>query len=79
MNTPSSGCNAEESRKAIDEFFATHLLFWIEVLAVMGNLGVGVHAINDIRQWYISVSYQIILSPDHVLTVYLGRLDLQVG
>ena len=56
---PSSGCNAEEVRKAIDEFFTIHLLSWIEVLAIMGNLGVGVHAINDIRQWYISVSYRV--------------------
>ena len=58
VKTPSSGQYAEEMQKAIDEFFTTHLLFWIEVLVVMGNLNVGVYAINDIRQWYISVSYQ---------------------
>ena len=58
MNTPSSGCSAKEVRKAIDEFFTIHLLSWIEVLTIMGNLGVAVHAINEIKQWYISVSYE---------------------
>ena len=56
IKTPNSGHNAEEVQKAIDEFFTTYLLFWIEVLAIMGNLDTGVYAINDIQQWYISVS-----------------------
>ena len=55
VKTPSDSYNAE-IQKAIDEFFTTYLLFWIEVLAIMENLGIGVYAINDIRQWYISVS-----------------------
>ena len=54
--TPSNGCNSEEIQREIDEFFTTHLLFWIEVLVIMGNLDIGVYAINDIKQWYISVS-----------------------
>ena len=57
VKTPSDGHNGE-IQKAIDEFFTTHLLFWIEVLAIMGNLDIGVYAINDIKQWYISVSYK---------------------
>ena len=56
IKTPSSGHNAEEVQKAIDEFFITYLLFWIEVLVIMGNLDASVYAINDIQQWYISVS-----------------------
>ena len=56
IKTPSSGQNAEEVQKAIDEFFTTYLLFWIEVLVIMGNLDASVYAINDIQQWYISVS-----------------------
>ena len=55
VKTPSDSHNAE-IQKAIDEFFATYLLFWIEALVIMGNLGNGVYAINDIKQWYISVS-----------------------
>ena len=50
--------NVEEVHKGIDEFFATHLLFWIEVLCLTRNLGIGVHALNDVQQWYISVSYE---------------------
>ena len=56
IKTPNSGHDAEEVQKAINEFFTTYLLFWIEVLAIMGNLDTGVYAINDIQQWYISVS-----------------------
>ena len=53
---PSSGHDVEEVHKAIDKFFTTHLLFWAEVLAIMGCLGVSVYIINNIRQWYILVS-----------------------
>ena len=56
VETSSDVHNAKEVQKAIDEFFTKHLLFWIEVLAIMGNLGIGIYAINDIKQWYISVS-----------------------
>ena len=56
METPSSGHGAKEVQKAINEFFTTHLLFWIEVLIIMGDLDIGVYAINDIKQWYILVS-----------------------
>ena len=56
IGTLNSGHNVEEVHKAVDEFFTKHLLFWIEVLVIMGNLDIGVHAINDVRQWYTSVS-----------------------
>jgi len=56
VGSPSSGGGVEEVYRAIDEFFTTQVLFWIEVLIIMGNLDVGVHAINDIQQWYTSVS-----------------------
>jgi len=54
--SPSSGPDAGRVQKAIDKFFTTHLLFWIEVLTIMGKLDVSVHSINDIQQWYIQVS-----------------------
>ena len=56
VEIPSSGHNVEEVHKAVDKFFTTHLLFWIEVLSLTRNLDLGVHALNDIQQWYISVS-----------------------
>ena len=58
MGVPSSGNGAEGVHEAINEFFTTQLLFWIEVLVIMGNLNVSVYAINDVRQWYTSVSYR---------------------
>jgi hypothetical protein len=42
--------------KAIDKFFTTQLPYWIEVLCLMGDLDVGVHAINDVDKWYTLVS-----------------------
>ena len=56
VESPNSGCDAERVQEAIDRFFITHLLFWIEVLAIMGRLDVSVHSINDIQKWYILVS-----------------------
>ena len=56
MEIPSSGHNIEDVHKAVDKFFATHLLFWIEVLSLTRNLDISVYAINDVQQWYISVS-----------------------
>ena len=56
VETSSNGCGAEEVHKAIDEVFTTCVLFWIEVLIIMGSLDIGVHAINDVQQWYTSVS-----------------------
>ena len=57
VNCPSSNCDTEKVQKEIDKFFTTHLLSWIEVLIIMGNLDVSVHSINDIQQWYTLVSY----------------------
>jgi hypothetical protein len=57
MESPSSGSDAEKVHEAIDKFFTIHLLSWIEVLILMGDLGVGVHSINDIQQWYTLVSH----------------------
>ena len=55
--TKGGGPGVEEVKKKIDEFFTTQLPFWIEVLSLMGNLNVGVHALNDIEQWYALVSW----------------------
>ena len=54
---PCGGPQVEQVQRAVDEFFAKCLLCWVEVLSIVGHLGAAVHAINDIRQWYFSVSY----------------------
>ena len=56
MGIPGSGPSVEEVWKSIDEFFTMHLLFWIEVLSLMGKLDTCVHALNNIQQWYTLVS-----------------------
>ena len=77
MMVPTGGCDFEEVHEAIKEFFIKYLLFWIEVLVVMGNLNASVYAINNIQQWYISVSFKH-YQPNPKPTFYLGRLGLQV-
>ena len=54
--TDASSLDVEEVQKEINEFFTTHLLYWIEVLSVMGNLDIGIYALNDVEQWYMLVS-----------------------
>jgi len=51
LEIPSSSPHTEEVQEAVEKFFTVHLLHWIEVLAIIGNLGSGVHAMNDIEQW----------------------------
>ena len=46
----------EEVYKAIDDFFKTSFLFWIEVLILTENLNIGVYALNTIEEWYMLVS-----------------------
>ena len=56
LEIPNSNPHAGKVWKAIEKFFKVHLLHWIEVLAITGNLGVGVYAMNDIQQWCNLVS-----------------------
>ena len=60
LEVPGNSSHIEQVQKAIDEFFTTYLLFWVEVLSLTRNLNVGVYALNDIEQWYMLVSLYII-------------------
>ena len=57
IGAATSSPGIENVYKAIDKFFTTNLLLWIEVLSLMGILDVGIHALNNIQQWYTLVSY----------------------
>ena len=61
VEIPNNSHNIKKVCKAVEEFFTTHFLFWIEVLIIMGRLDIGVYAINNIQQWYISVSCKVIV------------------
>ena len=56
LGVPSDSPCVQEVQRAIDHLFTKHFMHWIEVLVLVGNLNVGVHAINDIGQWYTGVS-----------------------
>ena len=68
---PSSSPDVEEVHKAIDEFFTLYFLFWVEVLSLMGNLDVGVYALNDIQQWYMLVSYSKVSTKAYLSSFFL--------
>ena len=68
-----SGPHVEGVKAAIDEFFTTHLLCWIEVLSLTRHLNLGVYALHDIDQWYLSVSCVEYLSK-HIL-IYMQTGD----
>jgi hypothetical protein len=57
VEIPSSSHDVEKVHKAIDGFFTSCLLFWIEVLSLTGNLNIGVYALNEVQQWCTLVSY----------------------
>jgi len=56
LGVPSNSPYIGEVQNAIEQFFTTHLLYWIEVLALVGDLDIGVHAMNDVEQWCALVS-----------------------
>ena len=56
LGIPGNSSCIQEVQRAINQFFTTHLLHWIEILVLVGNLEVGIYAINDINQWYTEVS-----------------------
>ena len=56
LRTPNHGPGIAKVQEAIDKFFTTCLLYWIEVLSLVGKLGIGVYGLRDIQEWYTSVS-----------------------
>ena len=66
LEIPSNSHNIEEIHKAIDDFFTTQFLYWIEVLSLMGNLNVGLYAIDNIYKWYTLVSDGSVAPKNHV-------------
>jgi len=56
LKVPSNSSCVGEVQKAIEKFFTIHLLYWIEALALIGNLDAGIYAMNDVEQWCASVS-----------------------
>ena len=56
-SVPGDGPHVKRIQEVIEEFFEKRLLCWIEVLSIVGQLEAAVYAINNIKRWYISVSY----------------------
>ena len=54
---PGNSDGGEDVQKAIEDFFTTGFLSWVEFLILIGNLEIGVHALHNIEQWYLLVSH----------------------
>ena len=78
LKIPASSSHIEEVQKSINDFFTTQLLFWIKVLSLTGNLNIGVHALNDIQQWYILVSH-VWNAPSGDLYSHLFRWEFPIS
>ena len=72
LQIPGSSPYAGEVQEAIDRFFTVHLLHWVEVLVLTGNLDIGVYAMDDVKQWCDLVS-GIKLSTETYPHDFLGR------
>ena len=57
LESVSSGPDVEEIYKAIDGFFTTCFLFWIEALRLLEKLDIGVYALKNVDKWYMQVCY----------------------
>ena len=62
LEIPVNSSCVKELQATINEFFTTNLLYWIEVLILTKNLGIGVYAMNDIEQWCTLVSTIYVIS-----------------
>ena len=78
LEIPGSSTCVEEVEKAINKFFTTSLLYWIEVLVLTGKLGFGVYAMNNVEQWCASVSV-VQLFAETCINDDLGRNFEQMG
>ena len=56
LGVSSTSSHIEEVQKAINQFFTRCLPYWVEVLALTGNLSAGIYAMNDVEQWCAFVS-----------------------
>jgi len=70
LSIPGSGPGVEEVQKVIERFFTTCLLFWIEVLSLIGKLDIGVYALNDIQEWHTLVSVWSVCSGNLCLHLF---------
>jgi len=76
---PGNGPDTKAVQGAVDKFFKKNLLFWIEVLSLMGALNVGIYALNDVQRWYMSVSGLWKLIGETFTHTCPDRSPLQVG
>ena len=77
LGIPSVSPCVEEAQKAINQFFTTHFLHWIEVLVLTKDLGGGIYAINNVEQWCASVSVLRLVTQTYIHN-YSGRSSVYV-
>jgi hypothetical protein len=53
---PRVGENVRHVVESLREFFDNHLLEWLEVLSIVGDLRCAVYSLHDVTAWLVDVS-----------------------
>jgi hypothetical protein len=70
--------NAGQIIKLLDLFFKHHLLSWLEVLSIIGDLSCAVHSLRDVRNWLVNVSLQVSLFFSSSMSISRPALGMQI-
>jgi hypothetical protein len=57
----SDGNDVEHTVELVDYFFKHHLLSWLEVLSIGGDMRCAVYSLRDVRGWFVCVSVDALL------------------
>jgi hypothetical protein len=57
----SGGNDVEHTVELVEYFFKHHLLSWLEVLSILGDMRCAVYSLRDVRGWFVHVSVAMLL------------------
>jgi hypothetical protein len=58
----------------LEYFFKHHLLSWLEVISVVGDMQGAVYSLRDVRGWFIKVSSNTLLPISLIQHIFPGWL-----
>jgi hypothetical protein len=57
----SDGDDVEDAVELVEYFFKHHLLSWLEVLSIVGDIRRAVYSLRDVKSWFVHVSLNTLL------------------
>ena len=64
--------------RLINDFFAHHLLSWLEVLSIQETFHISIHCLHDVRSWVTHVSISIIFLFNRLFLKPISRVPIKV-